>query len=110
MTILLIETYHIYRKGAKGVLYKSDAVKYNSSTRQELIEGYEYWDSHDNIEDFITGKQDLIGFYREVDDSNEPIEVTIAIKTYKQKRKEIKEDYKTAIKNLKENFLEAEFE
>lgn len=109
MTILLIETYHIYRKGAKGVLYKSDAVKYNSSKRQELVEDYKHWNSHDNIEDFITGRLDSVDFYREVDDSNEPIEVTIVIKTYKQKKKEIKEDYKTALKNLKENFLEAEF-
>lgn len=110
MTILLVETYHIYRKGAKEVLHESEATRYNSSMRQEIIEDYKHWNSHDNIEDFITRKQDSVNFYRDTNDPNEPIGVIVAIKTYKQKRKEIKEEYKTALKNLKEQFLEAEFE
>lgn len=105
MTKLLVEIYHTYGKGVGEELYSSEAVVFYPEHRQDLVNEHEYWDCYDSKEDFINGKQDTINFERCDGDWDDPTGATIVIKTYKQKKEEIKEEYKKALEKLDKQFF-----
>lgn len=105
MTKLLVEIYHTYGKGDGVELYSSDVVEFYPELRKNLVEEYEYWDCLDNEKDFLNGKQDTLDFYRGDGDWDDPTGTTIVIKTYKQKKEEIKEEYKKALEKLDKQFF-----
>lgn len=108
MTKLLVEIYHTYGKGNGEELYSSEVVVFYPELRQDLVNEYEYWECYDSSEDFINGKQDSINFERYGGDWDDPTGATIVIKTYKQKKEEIKNEYKTTLEKLDKQFFGVE--